>query len=128
MGRRILLASAVAALLLGGAPAIGHAQDATHFFATIEDLPLMPGLTEDVNAGVNFDSPAGRIAEAVAIGDVSERQVLDFYSAALPQLGWRRDGVAEFSREREILKMEFPALPQTGSPLTVRFALKPAGE
>lgn len=128
MGRRILLASAVAVLLLGGAPVIGYAQGATLFLAAIEDLPLMPGLTEDANAGVNFDSPAGRIAEAVAFGNVSERQVLDFYAAALPQLGWRQDGDAEFSREREILKLEFPARPKADSPLTVRFALKPAGE
>lgn len=128
MGRRILLASAVAVLLLGGAPATGHGQGATDFFAAIDDLPLMPGLTEDANAGVNFDSPAGRIAEAVAFGDVSERQVLEFYAAALPQLGWRRDGDAQFSREREILKLEFPASPKAGSPLTVRFLLKPAGE
>ena len=128
MGRRLLLVSAVAVLLLGGAPAIGHAQDATHFLAAIEDLPLMPGLTEDANAGVNFDSPAGRIAEAIAFGNVSARQVLDFYAAALPQLGWRQDGDAEFSREREILKLEFPEPPKAGLPLTVRFALKPAGE
>jgi len=128
MVRRILLVSAVTVLLLGGAPVFSQAQDATQFLATIEDLPLMPGLTEDATAGVNFDSPAGRIVEAVTFGKVSEQQVLDFYAAALPQLGWRQDGGAEFSREREILKIEFPSPPKPGSPLTVRFALKPAGE
>jgi hypothetical protein len=121
------LALAVAALLVGSAPAGGSADDATRFLATIDDLPLMPGLTEDANAGVNFDSPAGRIVEAFAFGSVSERQVLDFYAATLPQLGWRQDGDAEFSREREVLQLEFPGPAKAGSPLTVRFALKPAG-
>ncbi len=128
MGRRIILASAVVALLIVGAPVGGRADEATRFLTAIDDLPLMPGLTEDANAGVNFDSPAGRIAEAFASGHVSERQVLDFYAAALPQLGWRQDGDTRFSREREVLKVEFPGPTTAGSPLTVRFALKPAGE
>jgi hypothetical protein len=128
MGRRLLLAATVAALLIGGALTTVPAQDATHFVSTIEDLPLMPGLTEDADAGVIFDSPAGRIVEAYAIGDVGEEQVLEFYAAALPQLGWRQDGVGVFVREREILKVEFLGPLQPGQPLTVRFALAPAGE
>lgn len=128
MGRRILVAAAFVALLMGGAPAIVPAQDATRFVSTIEDLPLMPGLTEDMDAGVVFDSPAGRIVEAYALGDIGERQVLDFYATALPQLGWRQDGAGVFVREREILKVEFPGPMTPGQPLTVRFALAPAAE
>ena len=128
MGRRILLAAAVALLLVGGAPANGTAEDATRFVTAIEDLPLMPGLTEDADAGVIFDSPAGRIVEAYAVGDVDEKQVLEFYAAALPQLGWRQDGADVFVREREILKLEFPGPSPSGRPLTVRFALAPVAE
>ncbi len=128
MGRRILLAAAVAALMIGGAPAVVAADDASAFVTTIEDLPLMPGLSEDVAAGVAFDSPAGRIVEAYATGNVDRSRVLEFYAAALPQLGWRQDGAGVFVREHEILKVEFPLPPQPGKPLTVRFAVAPATE
>lgn len=128
MGRRVLLASAVAVLLWGGPAAIAPAADATEFVTAIEDLPLMPGLSEDTDAGVSFDSPAGRIVEAYASGDVGRQQVLDFYAAALPQLGWRQEAAGTFVREREILKLEFTGGGQPGRPLTVHFALKPAAE
>lgn len=127
MGRRILVAAAVVGLLMGGVPTNVAAQDATQFVTVIEDLPLMPGLTEDADAGVIFDSPAGRIVEAYATGDVGRDRVLEFYAAALPQLGWRQDAAGVFVRENEILKLEFPGPVKSGRPLTVRFSLAPAG-
>ena len=66
----------VALLLCGallGAPVV--AQEGNAFVAGIEDLPLMGGLIEDVDAGLVFDKPEGRIVEAYATGEVSAAAV-----------------------------------------------------
>ena len=87
----------------------------------------MPGLEEDAAGRMVFDTAAGRIVEAYASGAVSRAQVLDFYAATLPQLGWRREGETAFLREDEILVLEFSAGKAGPAPaLTVRFALSPA--
>ena len=128
--RAPLLAAAVCAAALGWAdvPAADAAgQGTVAFVGGIEDLPLMPGLEEDAAGRMVFDTAAGRIVEAYASGAVSRAQVLDFYAATLPQLGWRREGEAAFLREDEILVLEFSAGKAGPAPaLTVRFALSPA--
>lgn len=95
---------------------------AEQFLAGFEDVPLMPGIEPVADAGVAFDSPAGRIVEAYASGAVTRKAVQAYYRAALPQLGWTRTGPLEFSRAGERLTIEL----QGQSPLTVRFALGPA--
>ena len=124
----LVVAAALAAALAGpwadGARAGG---DAVAFVNGIEDLPLMPGLEEAEDRGVVFDTPAGRIVRATAAGRVTRAQVVDFYAATLPQLGWRREGETAFLREDEILVLEFSAAKAgAASALTVRFALSPA--
>ncbi|MFN4281800.1 MAG: hypothetical protein ACK4NA_04075 [Alphaproteobacteria bacterium] len=97
------------------------------FLSVIDDVPLMPGLTERPDAAVTFDKPEGRILEAEAAGRVSRAEVLKFYAASLPQLGWRARGEGRFLRDREELAISFPPNPP-GAPagsLTVRFALSP---
>ncbi len=119
----VVLASAV--LLAAAAPA---ADD--NFVTGIEDLPLMEGLAEDAGAGMVFDTPEGRIVEAVAGGEVSRDAVLRFYADTLPQLGWRQTGPAAFRREGEALTLEFPGSGEASAGsagTTVRFALTPAG-
>ncbi len=97
------------------------------FVSGIEDLPLMPGLEEDSEGRMVFDTAAGRIVEAFASGAVSRAQVLEFYAATLPQLGWRRKGETAFGREDEILVLEFSGSKAGPAPaLSVRFALSPA--
>ena len=124
-----LIAPAVAAGLLFAAaifpvfPSV--AQEAAGFVSTIEDLPLMPGLTEE-EGGMVFDSARGRIVDAYATGPVSEAAVKEFYDDTLPQLGWRPLGQGAFRRENEILKVEFPGGPGAAPPLTVGFRLMPA--
>jgi hypothetical protein len=118
--RAALLAAALLAVLLGGS-ADACAQDA-QFLSTIEDLPLMPGLTEDADRSVVFDAPSGRIVESFATGAVDRDRVIDFYARTLPQLGWRADDGARFVREGEVLVLEFLG---GGPALTVRFALAP---
>jgi hypothetical protein len=113
----------VAFLLVMFAGMLAHAQG-TVFLGAIEDVPLMPGLSEAVDDGMVFESPSGRIAEARASGPVTRRQVLDFYAATLPQLGWERETPGRYRREGEILRIEFG---DGDSPdLGVRFALAPA--
>jgi len=111
------------ALLAGSA----QAQDASVFFKDIEDLPVMPGLVEEVGSGTTFDTAQGRIIQAYATGQVSEGGVMAFYDKSLPQLGWRRLDIGVYRRESEILQLEFPGGPGAAPPLTVGLRLMPAG-
>lgn len=125
MARLISLVFTVAVLLMGGMAGNAHAQEAAGFISTIEDLPLMPGLVEE-EGGMVFDSAQGRIVQVYAVGWVSEGEVNAFYVETLPQLGWRSEGPGVFSREREILKVEFPGGSGAAPPLAVSFRLFPA--
>jgi hypothetical protein len=113
-----LLRSIVAAwlLLAAGSAAAGE------FLAGFDDLPVMPGLAAVDGAGIVFDTPAGRIIEGYAAGDVTKEAVRSFYDKTLPQLGWKRTARDEFRREGEHLKMEFKGEDRA---LTVRFTLSP---
>lgn len=105
-------------LTLGGA---ARADSVTHFSSVIDDLPLMAGISE-VGDGVEFSTPDGRIAEVAAEGDVRQADVLAFYDATLPQLGWRRTGEGAFEREGETLRLKFE--PVEGG-ILIRFAVAP---
>jgi hypothetical protein len=95
---------------------------AAGFLAGFEDVPIMPGIEVIGDVGSAFDSPAGRIVEAYASGDVTRDAVREFYQTALPQLGWVRAGTLMFSREGERLTLEL--LGKAGA-VTVRFELGP---
>jgi hypothetical protein len=90
------------AALVCAAPAFADAA----YFAAIEDLPLPPGFSE-VAGEPSFETAEGRIVLAIADGRSSAAQISDFYSAALPQLGWafspNPDGALVFQRGRETL-------------------------
>lgn len=80
----------------------------TAFFSELEDVPLMPGLTELPEEGLTFDKPEGRIVEQAAlIGDLSEKDVLVYYGGVLTHLGWGRVSDTRFFREREYLELSF---------------------
>ncbi len=100
------------------------------FLSAIDDLPLMDGLNEVDGGVMAFDSPSGRIVEVLTMGKVEKDDVSDFYSQTLPQLGWTETGPGQFSREGELLILEFPhTLAISGAssaPLSVRFMLSPA--
>ena len=120
IGRRKLLRMSLTACLAAHVPAVTDAADG--FLSQLEDLPLVPGLSEDTSAGVSFDTAAGRIVEAFAHGDLTERQVLDFYRETLPQLGWTADNATAYRRGGERLRLE---LTQGARGLIVRFSLSP---
>lgn len=120
--------------LAAASPAPRAAQDGA-FVPGIEDLPMMPGLTGNRGLGIVFDTPAGRIVEAYASGAVAWPDVLAFYEATLPQLGWRPGGEGLFRREGEVLRIEVlrgeaetPPSSSSASTLTVRFTLSPDDE
>lgn len=109
----------------------GQQADAPAFLAGFEDVPLMEGLTVDPDAVLVFDSPAGRIAEAYAVGPVAWDAFTEFYTAALMQLGWAPSSAGApgqslfFTREGEGLTLDrFGA----NGALTVRFTLAPRTE
>lgn len=115
-----LTAALFALALLLPAPRAA-AQDGA-FVAGVEDLPLMPGLTEVDGAATVFDAPQGRIVETFAAGAVEPQAIESFYAQTLPELGWVAAGAREFRREGEKLTLEItPGAAAT----TVRFTLAP---
>jgi hypothetical protein len=95
---------------------------AERFLSVIDDLPLMPGLTEISGSAVTFSKPGGRIIEVAATGKTEVARVLVFYARTLPQLGWRSEGAAIWQRDSEILRLGFA---ENGDTLTVQFSLAP---
>jgi hypothetical protein len=100
-------------------PAAG---DGNRFVSGLEDLPLMPGLTEVEAGGVVFDKPGGRIVEAIAEGTMPAADVETFYAGTLPQLGWQSVAPNRFVREGERLAIRTESGPGA---LTVRFSIAP---
>jgi hypothetical protein len=100
----------------------GSAPATAVFLEGVEDLPLMPGLSQLDNAGVAFDAAAGRIVVLWAVGSVTQAAVVEFYDATLPELGWAATGQHRFRREDEDLQLDFFG----DGRLSVRFTLSPA--
>ena len=96
--------------------------DSNAYVEGIPDLPLMPGLKALPDSGLVFDKPAGRIVEAFAEGSMTVQSVMAFYDETLPQLGWQREGVGNYLREGERLKLD---LSQDARGVTVQFQLFP---
>jgi hypothetical protein len=105
------------------------AQDAG-FLQSVQDLPLMEGLSEIEAESAVFDKPQGRIIDAVAVGQVDPEAIKSFYTATLAELGWSEAG--EPSREtllflREGEKLEISVAPGPSKELvTVKFSISPS--
>lgn len=107
-----------------GLASLGRAGATDSFIAGIDDMPLMPGLTQLTDRNVVFDAPSGRIIEAYAEGPVAREAVRSFYARTLPQLGWRQRNGELYVRDGETLRLEFPGA-QSGGRTMVRFFLSP---
>lgn len=116
--RTFLTLSIALAFILGS----GLSARAEGFLGVYEDLPLAPGLTEVEGSGLSFDSPGGRIIEGYAKGAAKAADVLKFYAATLPQLGWTRESDTLYRREAEVLKLSTEA---DGRALVVHFTISP---
>ena len=107
----ILAGAAVLGLALAfGGEAGAAASGEARFSNYIDDLPVMPGLTETED-GYAFDiAQGGRMAEARLAGSADARVVRSFYAATLPQLGWTPVGPEVYiyrrGRERLIFRVE----------------------
>lgn len=124
------LAIALAAALAIGPQAVGADQAATGYLAGIDDLPLMAGFEEVAGSAMNFDTPGGRIMEVQALGAADRDRVAEFYTTALPQLGWlalavSRNGL-RFERDEEILVIEIGKREGGVSLVQFRIAPRPA--
>ncbi len=94
-------------LALGGMESF--AQD-VQFFEGLQDVPLMPGLTEHTGDTLFYDKPGGRVVELVADMDgFSQEAVQEYYLSALPQFGWKNTAPNSFSRQGESLELAFEA-------------------
>ena len=123
-----LLVSAFLAMPVLALSSAAHAGDG--FLDAVDDMPLMPGLAETGDGGIAFDKPTGRIVRAVAVGDVSAKDVRAFYAGTLPQLGWEREKKLEligdlliFRREQE--RLEIQIVPEGAARTEVRFSIEP---
>ena len=77
------------------------------FFHDLNDVPLMPGLTEVPEEAVVFDKPEGRIVQAGAQSvNVAAQAVSLFYDRSLPPLGWQKVSADTFTRDKETLKIK----------------------
>lgn len=128
MAPRLAVVLVAALVALGAASPLSaqtrpSAGAAAAFLSVIDDVPLMAGLAERRERALVFDKPEGRIVETVAEGRLTRAQVLNFYAATLPQLGWAVRGDGRFLREGEELALSFAAGPS--GTLSVRFALSP---
>jgi hypothetical protein len=112
------------ALALALAPALAGSDS---FIVGVEDLPLMPGLTEVRDAGIVFETPGGRIVETYAKGAQRRGDIFDFYRKTLPQLGWQPVGDSAYRRESERLEIVVLGGGDSGGSgeLVVRFTLQP---
>ncbi len=119
--KRFLAALGLTSLLVGGALAADP-----QYLSAVADLPLPTGLVEEVGAGVSFDKPEGRIIEAIASGTIARADVVAFYRAALPGLGWQPlkalSGNLRWQRGDEILSVD---IVDSTIPLVVRFSIAP---
>jgi len=118
-------------VVFAGPLATGALAADPEYLAAVADLPLPPGLVEDVGAGISFDKPEGRIIEALARGAVAKTDVAAFYRAALPGLGWKRltddQSGSRWQRGGEILSVDIVDTGNSGSgdSLIVRFSIAP---
>jgi hypothetical protein len=114
-----MFATLVLGLLLLALPAAAQS-----FVDGIDDLPLMPGLAQTGDSSV-FDSPQGRVVEALAEGRLPAGAVASFYARTLLELGWRRATTGNvFVREGEKLAIDADP-PDARGTVKVRFFLTP---
>lgn len=95
---------------------------AASYSSVIEDLPLMPGMTEISKDALVFDTPSGRIAETGVETATSAAVISKFYAETLPPLGWKEVSAFIFIRENESLKIN---IEQKDHASHVRFSLSP---
>ena len=86
----------------------GFAAENQAYLHYLPDVPVQAGTTELVDEAVLFDKAEGRIIESVVdVGKTPEKQALNYYSEALPPLGWTPSGGGVFVRNGEQLTVKW---------------------
>ena len=98
---------------------------ASDFLKTINHIPLMPGLIENPETALIFETPSGRIVEVSASGRLDQEHVIGFYEKTLPELGWGPLLNGEFFREDEVLKLKLTPVTRRKGFLKVHFKIAP---
>ncbi len=112
-----------------GANTVGSSSRGKQQFAkSIEDLPLMSGLRVMDEKDVLFISKSGRIAETVLEGEADIEDIYDFYSEALPQLGWKQIDPKTYEREKERLYIEASGIQHPKAVSVVKFSVRPTAQ
>ena len=76
-------------IAMGLLPGLAAAEDwQPSFVAGIDGVPIMPGLSEQVDETVVFDKPEGRLVDALAISEASPADIIAWYGTALAEAGW----------------------------------------
>jgi hypothetical protein len=126
-----VLAGALWSMLSAPGGATARGRNDRRFSAFIEDLPIMPGLSES-DDGYAFDlSDGGRLAEARLGGDADPAVVRGFYAAMLGQLGWRASDAEPYVYRRAGEQLVFRVAPRAalgprrGAGLQALFVLAP---
>jgi hypothetical protein len=91
-------------------PACADEMRENHFLSSLNDIPLMPGMTEVEDEAVVFDKASGRIGESLAIAEnLESSEISRFYSLTLPQMGWLETQEGSFVRQDERLRISVAA-------------------
>jgi hypothetical protein len=120
---RSMFQALIRTVLVAVALGIGTAH-AEEFLSVLDDMPLAPGLTELTDQAADFETPAGRIIDATAQGEVGSATVAAFYDKTLPALGWAREGQGLFVRDHERLTIAITPAARKGW-VTAKFSLRP---
>ncbi len=120
------------ALMLGLLLHVSPAKTAAYLSA-VEDMPLMPGLTEQKDSSFMFDAPDGRIVRAGAHGPVAVSDAAVFYKNSLPSLGWKptsarsgpKAGEKRLTFAREGERLEIDVLAAKAGMTEVHFSIDP---
>ena len=62
------------------------------FLSAVPEIPLAPGMQENVENTLVFDKPEGRIIATEALTDRPTEEILEYYRTVLPNLGWAPSG------------------------------------
>ncbi len=103
---------------------VGQAAPQIDFAKSIEDLPLMPGLSVDTDKDLMFVIGKQRIAQTTLRGYVDVDQVYYFYWRTLKEMGWRDAGRNVYERDSERMTMKVSSANAAGQTL-VTFTLDP---
>ncbi len=99
----------------------------TQFVSGTSDLPVPKGFALQEGSNSIFDSEDGKIVDAIYIGKGNREEVIGFYAASLPALGWNVIDEANFEREKEELHIEVTE-DVFSSDLEISFAIRPIAD